>query len=137
MSLTDYEMEHTMLARLVRQATQYARLRTTNPLVGFVGAALRIWVVNGLVTQEQAKAFDEALLQAGTELALAPQPQARNHEAAAAKGAARPGHVVDLGADAAPATRAPAQGRAVVSTSTSTKQKGSAPTAKRRSLKPS
>lgn len=56
-----------------------------NPLVGYVGAAMKVWVTNGLVTQASARAFDEALLEAGAELALAPQVQARDHKAAAAK----------------------------------------------------
>lgn len=85
----DELLERTQLGRLVRQATQFARLRTMHPLVGYVGAAMRGWVSNGMVTSEQARKFDEALIAAGAELSLAPVADNRDFAGTAAKQAAR------------------------------------------------
>lgn len=83
-------IERTVLGRLIRQATQYARLRTMHPLVGYVAAGMRIWVQNGLVTTEQARKFEENLLAAAMELALAPLQETRDHAGSAAKAASNP-----------------------------------------------
>jgi len=65
-------MNYTQIGRIMRQATQQARLRTLSPVVGYVGAAVDIWRQHGLVTEEEVRAFRDALAAAGAELALAP-----------------------------------------------------------------
>lgn len=65
--------QYNQLSRLVRQATQFARLRTLNPLVGYVGAAIGLWERHGLVEVQELNEFEEALIAAGMELSLAPQ----------------------------------------------------------------
>lgn len=78
-------VNYTQLGRIMRQATQQARLRTLSPLVGYVGAAVDLWRTHGLVTEEEARAFRDALVAAGAELALAPQVVVVDPAAAAAK----------------------------------------------------
>jgi len=79
-------MNRTQLGRIMRQATQQARLRTLSPLVGYVGAAVDLWRQHGLVTEEEGRAFRDALVAAGMELVLAPQELAVDEAAVAAKG---------------------------------------------------
>jgi len=83
-------LERTVLGRLIRQATKYARLRTMHPLVGYVAAGMRIWVQNGLVSSEEAHRFEENLLAAAMELKLAPLQETRDHAGSAAKAATNP-----------------------------------------------
>ena len=78
-------VNYTQLGRIMRQATQQARLRTLSPLVGYVGAAVDIWRQHGLVTEEEARAFRDALAAAGAELALSPQIVVVDPVAAATK----------------------------------------------------
>lgn len=80
-------VNYTQLGRIMRQATQHARMRTLSPLVGYVGAAVDIWRWHGLVTEEESRAFKDALAAAGAELSLAPQVVVVDPEVAARKAA--------------------------------------------------
>lgn len=78
--------ERTQLARIVRQATQFARGGDFNSaLCANVGMALERWVQHGLVEQETAAAFWDALVAAGLELAAAGMDATINEAARAAK----------------------------------------------------
>lgn len=87
------------LERLVKKATQAARLRQDLPLVGFVSAGLETWVKNGLLEADSARAFYDALLEAGAELALAPSPSTKNRLADDRKRAALQGRAGKGGPD--------------------------------------
>lgn len=102
-------VNYSQISRLVRRATQLARVGTKGTPVELwtliiVGLGIDRWCRNGLVEEVERSEFWEAVVAAGSELALAPQTVNRDESAVAAKarvaaarsdGARQPGQGVD------------------------------------------